>query len=148
MRWIAARIGRSLSTISREPARNSERDGRYRASSAHALAYQRASRPKPGKLLSNLVLRQRVEQDLAKRYSPEQIVGRLRLDFPDDPTMRISVETIYRSLYVPSRGGLHRELTTCLRTGRQLRRLHRSACQTRRWTIAVTAERPPRGRLS
>lgn len=51
------------------------RDGRYRPSCAHALAYQRASRPKPAKLLHNPVLRQRVQQDLAKRYSPEQIAG-------------------------------------------------------------------------
>lgn len=60
--------------------------------------------------MSNVLLRQRVEQDLADRYSPEQIVGRLRVDFPDDPGMRVSVETIYQSLYVPSRGGLRRDL--------------------------------------
>jgi IS30 family transposase len=129
MRSIAAWMGRSPSTISRELARNSGRDGRYQASSAHALAYQRASRPKPSRLLANPMLRQRIEQDLTKRYSPEQIVGRLRLEFPDDPTMHIAVETIYRSLYLPSCGGLRRELTRCLRTGRQLRRPRRKAGQ-------------------
>jgi len=122
MRSVAARLGGSPSTISRELSRNKDRDGRYRPSCAHALAYARASRPKPGKLLTNPRLRQRVEQDLGKKYSPEQIVGRLRREFGDDPRMRISVETIYQSLYVPSRGGLRRDLARCLRTGRRLRR--------------------------
>ena len=63
----------------------------------------------------------RVEQDLGKKYSPEQIAGRLRADFPDQPEMWVSTETIYQSLYVQSRGALRRELTRCLRTGRALR---------------------------
>jgi len=129
IRSIAARLGRHPSTISRELSRNSGRDGRYRATAAHASAYHRASRPKHGKLVSNPVLRQRVQQDLTKRYSPEQIVGRLRLEFPDDPNMHIAVETIYRSLYLPFCGGLHRDLTRCLRTGRRLRRPRRLAGQ-------------------
>jgi len=129
MRSIAARLGRHPATISRELARNSGRDGRYRPTTAHALAYQRASRPKPGKLLANPLLRQRVQQDPTKRYSPEQIVGRLRLEFPDDPGMHVAVETIYRSLYLPTCGGLSRELTGCLRTGRRLRRPRRQAGQ-------------------
>lgn len=121
MRSIAARLGRSPSTISRELARNGDRAGRYRASSAHALAYERACRPKPAKLVTNLVLRERVQADLRKRYSPEQIVGRLRKDYPDQPEMCVSTETIYQSLYVQSRGALRRELTKCLRTGRAMR---------------------------
>ena len=108
---IAARLGRNVSTISREVARNRDPPGRYRASTAHAQAYQRASRPKPAKLTVNLALRQRVEKDLGKRYSPEQIAGRLRADFPDQPEMWVSTETIYQSLYVQSRGALRRELT-------------------------------------
>ena len=87
---IAARLGRSPSTISRELGRNATRRGGYRASSAHAMAYHRASRPKPAKLATNLVLREQVEQDLQKRYSPEQIAGRLRVEFPDDPEMWVS----------------------------------------------------------
>jgi len=67
------------------------------------------------------VLRGKVEQDLEKKYSPEQIAGRLRVEFPDDPEMWVSHETIYQSLYVQSRGALRRELTKCLRTGRALR---------------------------
>jgi IS30 family transposase len=122
MRAVARRLGRSPSTISRELARNADRGGGYRATTAHALAYHRASRPKPAKLAVNQQLRQRVEEDLRRRYSPEQIVGRLRRQFPDDPEMRVSAETIYQSLYVQSRGALRRDLTRCLRTGRALRR--------------------------
>jgi IS30 family transposase len=68
MRAIAARLGRSPSTISRELTRSTGCTGRYRATIAHALAYERASRPKPAKLAVNLVLRAKVEQDLQRRY--------------------------------------------------------------------------------
>ena len=78
------------------------------------MAYHRASRPKPGKLVTNLLLRGMVEADLAKKYSPEQIAGRLKVEFPDQPEMQVSTETIYQSLYVQSRGALKRELTRCL----------------------------------
>jgi len=81
LREIAVRIGRAPSTVSRELARNSVK-GRYRASSAQVAAHHRASRPKPAKLATNVRLRARVEADLAKRRSPEQISGRLRRDFP------------------------------------------------------------------
>ena len=111
IRAIAASIGRSLSTVSRELRRNRDERGRYRATTAHALAYQRASRPKPAKLATNLVLRGIVEADLAKKYSPEQICGRLKLEFPDQPEMQVSTETIYQSLYVQSRGALKHDLT-------------------------------------
>ena len=129
IRAIAARLGRSPSTVSRELMRNAEPSGRYRATTAHALAYGRASRPKPSKLATNLVPRAKVEQDLHKRYSPEQIAGRLRREFPDDAQMRVSTETIYQSLYVQSRGALRRNLTRCLRTGRALRRPCRAPAQ-------------------
>jgi IS30 family transposase len=121
MRAIAGRLGRSPSTISRELGRNAEAPGRYRATGAHAAAWERAARSKPAKLATNLVLRGKVEQYLEKRYSPEQITGRLRAEFPNDPEMWVSHETIYQSLYVQSRGALRRELTKCLRTGRALR---------------------------
>jgi len=129
MRSIAGRLGRSPSTISRELGRNLDRQGRYRATAAHAQAYERASRPKPAKLATNLALRSKVEKDLEKKYSPEQIVGRLRLEFPNDPEMMVSTETIYLSLYVQSRGALKRELTACLRTGRAVRRPSRKVGQ-------------------
>jgi transposase, IS30 family len=131
MRSIARRLGRSPSTVSRELGRNADRAGCYRATTAHALAYTRASRPKPAKLATNLPLRRQVEDDLQRRYSPEQIVGRLRREFPDDPEMRVSPETIYQSLYIQSRGALRRDLTKCLRTGRALRRPRRRPNQRR-----------------
>jgi transposase, IS30 family len=122
MRCIARRLGRSPATVSRELGRNADRrDGGYRATTAHALAYGRAGRPKPAKLATNPVLRARVQQYLEQRYSPEQIAGRLRVEFPDQPDMRVSAETIYQSLYVQSRGALRRDLAKCLRTGRALR---------------------------
>ena len=122
MRAIARRLRRSPSTISRELRRNADRCGGYRATTAHARAYERASRPKSAKLATNLALRQIVQDDLARRFSPEQIAGRLRRRFPDDPEMWVSTETIYQSLYVQSRGPLKRELTRYLRTGRALRK--------------------------
>ena len=72
-------------------------------------------------------MREIVEQLLERRYSPEQIAGRLRVKFPADPEMWVSTETIYQSLYVTSRGALRRELTKCLRTGRKLRHPGRKA---------------------
>jgi IS30 family transposase len=98
---IARRLGRSPSTISRVLKRNADRrDGGYRATTAHALAYERAGRLKPAKLATNLALRELVQDDLTRRYSPEQIAGRLRRRFPEDPEMWVSTETIYQSLYV------------------------------------------------
>ena len=129
MRCIARRLGRSPATISRELRRNADRDRGYRATTAHALAYRRAGRPKPAKLATNLALRAKVAQDLEQRYSPEQIAGRLRVEFPDDPQMRVSPETIYQSLYVQSRGALRRDLAKCLRTGRSLRQPGRKTGQ-------------------
>jgi IS30 family transposase len=127
MRCIARLLGRAPSTVSRELSRNTDRRGEYRVTSAHALAWQRTSRPKPAKLWVNQWLREIVEHLLERRYSPEQIAGRLRVQFPDDPEMWVSTETIYQSLYVTSRGALRRELTKCLRTGRALRHPGRKA---------------------
>jgi hypothetical protein len=70
--------------------------GRYRSTSAHAAAWGRAARPKPAKLATNLALRGKVEQYLQKRYSPEQICGRLRVEFCDDPEMWVCAEGIVR----------------------------------------------------
>ena len=129
LRQIGAVIGVSASTVSRELKRNSRPGVPYRATTAHVLAYERASRPKPAKLHTNAGLRARVEADLKKKYSPEQISGRLRVQFPDQTEMRVSPETIYQSLYVQSRGALKRDLTACLRTGRAVRRPCRKAGQ-------------------
>jgi IS30 family transposase len=119
-RAIAKRLGRAPSTVSRELARNGGRGG-YRAQRADAAADRRAARPKPCKLLVAPRLRAVVEQKLKLCWSPEQIAGWLQLTYPDDPTMRISHETIYLSLYVPHRGALRGDLRRCLRTGRAMR---------------------------
>jgi transposase, IS30 family len=142
---IARRLGRSPSTISRELRRNADRDGGYRATTAHARAFERASRPKPAKLHTNQRLRAIVQDDLRRRLSPEQIAGRLRRQFPDDPEMWVSTETIYQSLYVQSRGALKRELTRYLRTGRSLRKPGRVAGQRKNRIpdMVNIAERPP-----
>ena len=100
MRSIARRLGRSPSTVSRELVRHGDRAGRYRATTAHAPAYGRASRPKPSKLAVNLRVRRQVEEDLRRRYSPEQIVGRLRRQFPDD-LRNAGVRRNDRSIEVP-----------------------------------------------
>jgi len=145
VRSIAARLGRSPSTVSRELRRNIDGQSRYRATTAHALAYGRAARPKPAKLATNLVLRAKVEKDLERKYSPEQITGRLRVEFPDDPEMHVSPETIYQSLYVQSRGALRRDLARCLRTGRALRRPSRKVGQRKNRipNMINISERPP-----
>jgi IS30 family transposase len=118
---IAARLGRDKSVISREIARNSRADGEYRAVAAQLQAEERARRPKPRKL-ENPQLNARVQQDLKDKWSPEEIAARLKVDFPDDESMRASHETIYRSLFIQGKGALRQELTACLRTGRALRR--------------------------
>jgi IS30 family transposase len=90
------------------------------------------------------VLRGKVEADLAKKYSPEQIAGRLTVDFPDRPEMQVSTETIYQSLYVQSRGALKRDLTRYLRTGRAVRRPLRKVGQRKNRipNMINIAERP------
>jgi IS30 family transposase len=120
-RAIAAGLGRSPSTISREVNANGGRR-RYRAARADRAAWSRAARPKACKLAGNPRLRAIVEEKLARRWSPEQIDGWLKLTFPKRPEMQVSHESIYRTLYVQSRGALRKELTRYLRTGRVIRR--------------------------
>jgi IS30 family transposase len=110
LRSIARRLGRSSSTISREVAANGGRR-RYRACSADKAAVRRQRRPKPSKLVMCGRLRTVVEAKLEVRWSPAQISGWLVDEFPDDPEMRVSHETIYVSLFVQSRGALRKELT-------------------------------------
>jgi IS30 family transposase len=121
LREIARSLGRSPSTISREVTGNGG-VRRYRAMRADRDAWSRASRPKACKLATAPVLRAMVEEKLQRRWSPQQIAGWLKLTFPTSPEMQVSHETIYRTLYVQSRGALRRELTQYLRTGRVLRR--------------------------
>lgn len=120
-REIARALGRAPSTISRELRTGGGNRG-YRAGTAQQRAWQRARRPKPGKLASNDRLREHVQTELVKKRSPEQISLRLRRMFPNIPEMQVSHETIYQALFVQGRGELRRELTACLRTGRTLRK--------------------------
>jgi len=117
---IARRLGRAVSTISREVEANGGSED-YRAWLAHSRAYARARRPKPFKLARG-PLCSRVEAWLKEWWSPVQIADRLRIEHPGDPMMQVSHETIYQSLYVQGRGELRRELARCLRTGRAHRR--------------------------
>ena len=110
VRAIARQLGRAPSTISRELARRPAGRGGYRASTAQAEADRLARRPKPARLACELALRREVQDRLKLNNSPEQIARRLRVDFPDDPEMRVSHETIYQALYVQGRGALRREL--------------------------------------
>ena len=117
---IACLIGRAVSTVSREVGANAGREG-YRAVTAHRDAGQRARRPKASKLRHG-PLAEKVTEWLEEWWSPEEIARRLRLEFPDDPMMWVSHETIYQSLFVQGRGELRRELSRCLRSGRAERR--------------------------
>jgi IS30 family transposase len=151
VRAVAARLHRAPSTISRELARNADpRTGGYLPERADRLARQRQHRPKPSRLSQNPVLSQAVQGLLHRRYSPEQVSGRLKVLYPDDPAMRVSHETIYQSLYVYPRGGLRRELQASLRTGRTARR-RRGRRETRGQIVAAVpiGQRPPEveGRL-
>lgn len=121
-RQLAKRLGRSPSTVSREIARNGGRD-RYRAAPADAAAYARGRRPKQAKLAQRPALRTLVEAKLVLCWSPEQIAGWLRRQFPGDASMQISHEAIYLSLYDPRRRqAIDRSLTQRLRSGRPMRR--------------------------
>ncbi|MDP1738234.1 MAG: IS30 family transposase [Caulobacter sp.] len=125
---IAARLGRAPSTISREVAHNGGREG-YRAVSAEVRAWETALRPKPCLLAREPRLRDVVAEKLEQRWSPQQIAGWLRLKFGDDGAMRVSHETIYRSLFIQARGVLRRELLASLRSRRVMRRAHGARSQ-------------------
>jgi len=137
IRAIAASIERAPSTVSRELAQNllqkyirvAGGPGRrrtlawdYSPNLAQRRADAGAARPKVAKLAERPRLRQEVQDRLEDEHSPEQIAARLRVDFPDEPEMWVSAETIYQSLYVQGRGALRRDLHVRLRTGRALRK--------------------------
>ena len=121
LRTIAKRLGRAPSTISREVKRNKGRRG-YRAIDAHDRAWYRARRPKPCLLDQNPVLADFVRDRLVEDWSPQQISGFLAVMHPAGSEMRVSHETIYRTLFIQPRGVLKRELTKHLRTRRPIRK--------------------------
>jgi len=135
MRQIAITIGRAPSTVSREIARNGGRN-KYRAYEADSQAWEQARRPKQCRLGMNHNLQNVVATKLSLDWSPEQIAGWLKLGFPDDKSMRVSHETIYRSLFIQARGVLKKELISHLRSRRMMRRGKTS-----------TTEGQPRGQI-
>ena len=121
MRSIAAQLGRSPSTISREIKRNGGIDT-YRAAKANQAAWDRAHRPKPCKLACQPVLKRIVASKLKHHWSPKQIAGWLKRTYPQDEHKQVSHETISRSLFIQARGVLKKELQQYLRTQRAIRR--------------------------
>ncbi|MFD9036695.1 IS30 family transposase [Streptomyces sp. NPDC059567] len=151
IRTIAAELGRSPSTISREVQRNRtvlhgyNNRWYYRPHAAQRRADARRPRPKTGKIGGNPRLRDYIQDRLERRWSPEQIANQLRRDFPDDLEMHVVHETIYQALYVQGRGVLRRELVRCLRTGRARRKPHRQATSRQKRFAApmiLISERP------
>jgi IS30 family transposase len=126
IRSIAGGFGRAASTISREVRRHSGRYG-YRANHADYEAWAWALRPKPCLLAGNAKLRELVAGKLAQRWSPQQICGWLKREHPDDESMHVSHETIYKSLFIQARGVLKKELMGYLRSRRRLRRPQKSS---------------------
>jgi IS30 family transposase len=121
LRWIASKLGRAPSTISREMARNGGRDT-YRAVQAEDAAWDRARRSKPCKLVENRSLAKIVSDKLRLLWSPEQIAGWLKHTYPCDESHYVSHKTIYRSLFIQARGALKKELLVHLRRTRGMRR--------------------------
>ncbi|MCA9835035.1 MAG: IS30 family transposase [Thermomicrobiales bacterium] len=145
LRAIGRAMGRSSSTIKRELDRNTSESGTYQPHAAHRQAVARRPRPKPAKLAHEGPLRTYLLERLADHWSPEQISRMLPVVFPENQEMRVSTETIYQSIYVQTRGGLRRELTAALRSGRTRRVSHRHAEQrTPRFSepMLMISERP------
>lgn len=125
LRELARQINRAPSTISREIARNGGPQA-YRAARAERCAWKRGARPKACLLAQNARLREWVSEKLRADWSPRQISGWLKVQYPDEPSLRVSHETIYRSLFLQARGVLKRELIAHLRRARSLRRPKRN----------------------
>jgi IS30 family transposase len=121
IRSIAASLGRSPSTVSREINRNGGQRS-YRANKADQVAWDRAHRPKTCKLVQNRKLARIVADKLKRLWAPVQIAGWLKQTYPDDEHQQVSHETIYRSLYIQARGALKKELLQHLRRTRVMRR--------------------------
>jgi len=125
IREIAKCLDRTVSTVSREVERHGGRPV-YRASQADRQAWESALRPKRCLLSSNVKLRNIVASKLILDWSPEQISGWLKTQYPDNESMRVSHETIYRSLFIQARGVLKKELLEHLRSKRRIRRSQHS----------------------
>jgi IS30 family transposase len=120
LRSIAALLHRSPSTISREVSSHGGREA-YRAAAAEQSAWDRALRTKPCMLESRPSLCTLIEEKLTLCWVPRQIAGWLKITFPGDESMQVSHETIYKTLYLQTRGSLRKELTSYLRRCRLFR---------------------------
>jgi IS30 family transposase len=138
VRAIAEHLGRAPSTVSRELRRNvaGHDRGSYDGDLAHARARQRTRRPRRSRLLADAQLRTRVQTKLELEWSPEQIAAWLRTVYPDRPDWHVCHETIYQALYHGGKGGLSRQLTRRLRTGRPLRKRRRRPDERRARFVA------------
>ncbi len=125
LREMARCLERAVSTVSREVARHGGRPA-YRARQADGEAWQSALRPKRCLLSVNLKLRNIVASKLILDGSPKQISGWLKTQYPDDESLRVSHETIYRSLFIQARGALKKQLLEHLRSKRRIRRSQHS----------------------
>jgi IS30 family transposase len=121
MRVIAQGLSRACSTVSREVARHGGR-AQYRASEADRRAWGSALRPKTCRLATHSKLQEIVASKLILDWSPKQISGWLKRQYPNDQSLRVSHETIYRSLFIQARGALKQELVKHLRSQRRIRR--------------------------
>src|SRR6202049_2339771 len=121
IRDIAKGLQRAVSTVSREVARHGGRP-QYRANEADHQAWESALRPKVCLLAIHVKLQKIVASKLILDWSPEQISGWLKIRYPEDESMRVSHETIYRSLFIQARGVLKKELIGHLRSKRRIRR--------------------------
>ena len=128
LRKIAKHLGRSPATISREISRNHGR-WKYRATNADEHAWRQASRPKPCLLAANRSLQMVVAEKLDDHWSPQQVSGWLKVEYLNDRAMRVSHETIYKSLFIQARGVLKKELISRLRSKRMMRRGKTSTTQ-------------------
>jgi IS30 family transposase len=120
IRGIARQLGRAASTVSREVRRHDGIDG-YRACDADRQAWDRARRPKRCRLAQHRRLQRAVARKLTRNWSPQQISIWLERRYAADETMRVSHETIYRTLFIQARGALKKELLSHLRSRRQMR---------------------------
>lgn len=143
LRALARQLGRAPSSISREVRRHGGRNC-YRAVAADQQAWRAARRPKPCRLRERAALCEVVRQKLCEKWSPQQIAGWLPKAFASDHSMRVSHETIYRTLFIQSRGALKRELLRHLRSGRRMRRAPSSQGQVRGQIVdALTIRQRP-----
>ncbi len=126
LRDIADKLSRAPSTISREIRRHGGAK-RYRASKADKDAWDSALRPKSCKLTESPTLCKLIAEKMHQDWSPEQIAGWLKRCYPDNQEMHVSHETIYKTLFIQTRGALKKELQQCLRSGRVVRRSRKSS---------------------